>query len=211
MMGGVRSILTKPFKNYNFESRVHKELERRSDKPKVAPRHKSINKGQTVQNINLPDEEIGKKDEALDKMLQSVWVDSKGPPPPNPKDRPLPEEITVKPFPEYGIAEPKNIPPGKLSIRQALDMISKYQSNPKTFNSAYLANEYKLELHATQQILRHFQTFHMHIPKKMEERFPHLLDTLKAKVLVLESEKQKQLLDVAKDLSKSERKNLGKS
>lgn len=213
-MGGARSVLTKPFKNFNIESRVHRELERHSEKPKVAPRHKT-SQGRRLQDIDLSDEdEITKKDELLLDMLKSVRIDSTGPPPPNPKERPLPEEISTKPLPEYGIVEPKHIQPGKLTIRQALDMISKYQSDPRTFNSAHLAKEYNLELYDTQQILKHFQTFHMHIPKKMEERFPHLMDTLKEKVSVLESKKQKELLDVAKDTSeslKSKTKNIGET
>ncbi|XP_014788968.1 uncharacterized protein LOC106882715 isoform X1 [Octopus bimaculoides] len=151
---------------------------------------------------------IYSKDELLHERLKVVRVESIGPankPFKNPK---LPDRSTTLPEPKYGVVEPAHVPPGRVTISQALNLISQHQTNPKLYSTSHIASEYKLELHNAQQILKYFQVFHMHIPKKMEEKFPHLLTVLKSQMSQMESERQRKLLDFAKEAKKPSKKEI---
>ncbi|XP_014788969.1 NADH dehydrogenase [ubiquinone] 1 alpha subcomplex assembly factor 4 isoform X2 [Octopus bimaculoides] len=206
-MGNLGSALLRPLKNFNIEARAHRELDKQKLKSVLAPRYKqpAVTQGQEERE---PGPVIYSKDELLHERLKVVRVESIGPankPFKNPK---LPDRSTTLPEPKYGVVEPAHVPPGRVTISQALNLISQHQTNPKLYSTSHIASEYKLELHNAQQILKYFQVFHMHIPKKMEEKFPHLLTVLKSQMSQMESERQRKLLDFAKEAKKPSKKEI---
>ncbi|CAI9741748.1 protein NDUFAF4 homolog [Octopus vulgaris] len=206
-MGNFGSAVLRPLKNFNIEARAHRELERQKIKSVSAPRYKQpeVTQGQEERES---DPVTNSKDELLHERLKVVRVESVGPankPFKNPK---LPDRSTSLPEPEYGVVEPANVPPGRVTISQALNLISQHQTDPKLYSASHIAREYKLELHNAQQILKYFQVFHMHIPKKMEEKFPHLLTVLKSQMSQMESERQRRLLDFAKEAKNPSKKEI---
>ncbi|GAB1608773.1 NADH dehydrogenase [ubiquinone] 1 alpha subcomplex assembly factor 4-like [Argonauta hians] len=214
-MGAVRSKMMKPLRNFNVESRAHKALDKQKIKPVPAPHHKLPPTVSTTEGQPEPDPVANSRDELLHERLKVVRVESIGPANKSFESRNLPERSTSLPEPEYGVVEPDQVTPGRVTISQALNLISDHQTNPKLHSAANIAQQYNLELYNTQQMLKHFQVFHMHFPKKMEERFPHLLSMLKTQMSSLESERQKKLLDLAKESDKTESsetvKNIEKS
>ncbi|KAG8309151.1 mitochondrial respiratory chain complex I assembly [Homalodisca vitripennis] len=90
-------------------------------------------------------------------------------------ERPLPlsrhtdEEVTYG----YSESEEQHIPPGRVSLKQALQFISDSQSDPDKHTSTAIAAQYKLDINTTNDILEHFKMFNVHIQKK--EKDPALM------------------------------------
>lgn len=86
------------------------------------------------------------KDPKLDKYLKDIYVKSHDPKPLNTSDssRPLPTNRENPTIPELGYREPAKITKGKLSIRQALQMINQHQEDPMKNTPGLLANEFTI-------------------------------------------------------------------
>ncbi|XP_058804126.1 protein NDUFAF4 homolog isoform X2 [Phymastichus coffea] len=154
----------KLLKNWNIENRAHKIISR--EKPKAAPTYDS-----TLQQIELvnklePDykQKAQRKDQQLNDNLKKVYVTSnsteiqeidqrKNPNRPLPKDRLLHEDF---PFGHY---EPPEIKPGRISLRQAVELLSNRKTNPKKYTASYIAAEYKLEKEVVENILEYYSLF----------------------------------------------------
>lgn len=46
---------------------------------------------------------------------------------------------------EYGVYEPKEVKPGKITLRQSLEFLNKHSANPETYTADIIAKEYKME------------------------------------------------------------------
>ncbi|RZC42328.1 NDUFAF4 -like protein [Asbolus verrucosus] len=147
-MGKVLSLIGRPLRNFNLESRAHKVISK--DKPTAAPKHKSdqIDYDRIMKEHPEVYEESLKKDKQLDIFLKDVYVQSHDPispqkSQPNP-ERPLPlDRSQVTDF-EYGIKEPEKIPSGKTTLRNALQFITDHQTNPKLHSVKKIALDHSI-------------------------------------------------------------------
>lgn len=169
-------------KNFNVENRAQKVLQ--SEAPRPAPRHPSTAAAFDNLTQEHPEylDEQKKKHKKLDEYLKNVRVNSKGQ---NPEivtksDRHLPENRRRTLLSDYGFTEPEVIPEGRASLRQALNFIAQHHLSPKDNSADTIAEQYKLNTTHVQNILKYFQTFHMHIPKEMLAKNPKLLDSMQA-------------------------------
>lgn len=71
---------------------------------------------------------------------------------------------------EFGYLIPDVIPEGRVSLKQVFEFIGKHQNDPTGYTAQMIADEYKLELNQVQDVLRHFQAFHMYVPKKIRDK-----------------------------------------
>lgn len=94
-------------------------------------------------------------------------------------NRPLPTSTAHVGFFELGFkeTEPDQIPPGKCSLRQAVQFIEDYKMSPKEWTKERISNEYKLNPEDVNNVLEHFRLFTVHIPEKGEEKKKVLLRT----------------------------------
>lgn len=74
--------------------------------------------------------------------------------------------------------EPEKVSRGRTTLRQALEFITKHQSDPQTWTAERIAADYKLNAMAVAKILKYFHTFEVFIPDK---------DSNKGNVLLNES------------------------
>ncbi|XP_046374316.1 NADH dehydrogenase [ubiquinone] 1 alpha subcomplex assembly factor 4-like [Haliotis cracherodii] len=180
-MGRAVSKMSRPLKNFNVENRAHRAIDKQGDQPKVAPRYPSsaplLDKFADDHPEYLTAQKT-KHGKLVDNM-RKLQLDSHGPPPEiKSKPRPKPESRDKLEDPEFGFLEPERIPAGRTSIRQAMQFITQHQSAPQDYKSSQIAHEYKLDEVHVQQILKYFQTFHMHLPKALLDKHPKLMDSL---------------------------------
>ncbi|XP_048842352.1 NADH dehydrogenase [ubiquinone] 1 alpha subcomplex assembly factor 4 [Brienomyrus brachyistius] len=163
------SRITRVFRNFNLENRVHREIGK--VKPLAAPRHSSFKNNETSEFSDS----IHKKNDPLLNLLKSVYVESREPPVqdlrPNRMDaevrRPLKFSLPGDP---YGfMTDVKDVPKGKLSIVEALNVLNQHKNSPKTWTPEKLAQEYSLDLKDTKGLLEFFVPFDVKIiPPKSE-------------------------------------------
>lgn len=180
-MGKVMSHFVKrPVRNWNVENRAFREIERQKDKPKLAPLHASTEKPiQDFRDDNpglLNEQQM--KNEALHSRLGEMLA--KPDKVPEPRSRSLPEDRGMREDPEYGYLEPTHVSKGFCSIRQALEFICEHHTDPKQNTANQIAQQYSLEPHNVEQILRHFKPLQVQIPKTDEKS---LLASTKASLL----------------------------
>ena len=65
---------------------------------------------------------------------------------------------------EYGYKEPEKIPEGRISIKQAMEMLNRYSADPKVHSAQVLAKDYKLKPVHVQSIVKHFQALLLQMP-----------------------------------------------
>lgn len=88
---------------------------------------------------------------------------------------------------EYGFEEPKNIPLGKVSMKQLLDLINNHEVKPHEFSPEVLAEHYKLNVDDVRNIVKYYKPFQVHVPKKQPKKegpkglklIQHKIDQLK--------------------------------
>lgn len=162
--------VSKPVREFNLEQRVAKELSR--EKRPAAPRHQT-SAALFEEAVRGQSEEVKsklrEKDEELHHRLKSVYVTSEDvtlpikPIKDNP-DRPLPIDRSVTVDPEFGFIEPKSVPYGKVTLRRAVEAISRHQEDPVLWTARRLAIEHKLSVELTEKMLKYFQTFVLVVP-----------------------------------------------
>lgn len=84
-------------------------------------------------------------------------------------EKKLPKSTEEVKYPYYGFEEPYIIPKGKLSLRQALDLIGKYQQDEEKWNVEVLSEEFKLDVDTTRNIVTHFRAFQIHLPASLNK------------------------------------------
>ncbi|XP_077443229.1 NADH dehydrogenase [ubiquinone] 1 alpha subcomplex assembly factor 4 isoform X2 [Stigmatopora argus] len=167
------------FKNFNIESRIQREIAK--EKPRSAPKHKLNLPSSTCYNAAEDISGADQRNNSLLMNLKSVYVESKDT-----------EGGTVKPLKELkevfvdedGKTPPmkliipgnseafsnlKNIPYGKLTITDALKALSRHQSQPQTWTSMKISEEFSLNLKETNSFLEFFIPFQIQIiPPQVE-------------------------------------------
>ncbi|KAG7157242.1 NDUFAF4-like [Homarus americanus] len=155
-MGKVMSAMsrraTKPLREFNLETRVMKEITK--ERRPAAPWHESTAK-LIQQSVQAQPEEMTRqleeRDDHLLDRLKKVYVQSVDPEPqtqpqiPENLDRPLPTDRTVLPDLDFGFYEPKSVPYGKITLRDAVDAISKHQQDPELWTPKKISYEFKLD------------------------------------------------------------------
>ena len=105
------------------------------------------------------------------KKLSQVYVTSTGD---NPivqrKEKELPKDCHTHEEYMYGIHEPIKIPYGKLSLRQVVELLDKYATDPVTNTPEKLASDYKIDLKLAIDMTTYFRPFKVHLPPKKEKQ-----------------------------------------
>ncbi|XP_060093433.1 NADH dehydrogenase [ubiquinone] 1 alpha subcomplex assembly factor 4 [Heteronotia binoei] len=162
MMG---ARVTRVFHNFNLESRAHREIGKA--KPASAPRHPVTPAAVAPQdNPHQFQEEIKKKDEYLHALLKEVYVDSRDPSVVKNNRGSLPsktEERRLAKAGQLGHLDVKTVPRGKISVIEALTLLSNHHHSPNEWTAETIANEYNLELKDVTALLTYFIPFSVKI------------------------------------------------
>ena len=79
--------------------------------------------------------------------------------------RDLPLNRTAVPETEFGFTEPAKVRPGKVTLKQAMEIMSFHQEDPATYGPALLAEMYHCREADMDALLRHFRLFTLYLPK----------------------------------------------
>ncbi|KAJ6638137.1 Protein NDUFAF4 like [Pseudolycoriella hygida] len=174
-MGKVLSVASRKARRFNVESRAHRLLDK--EKPDPAPKFKSniLDYNKVLEEQPNFAELQSKKNIELDDRLKRVYVTSTDTVVDVPSDK-----QTQKPLPlnkkqvvdyEYGYLEPEKVAPGRVTLRQAMTFISNHSSEPETWTTQRISDEYKLKPNIVDSVLKHFYTFELYVPeiKKKEK------------------------------------------
>lgn len=66
-------------------------------------------------------------------------------------------------LPTYGFEEPKVVPSGKCSLKQALEFITKHQNDPSTHSVASIANTYNMKSADIKNIVEYFRAYQLYV------------------------------------------------
>ncbi|XP_066600654.1 protein NDUFAF4 homolog [Prorops nasuta] len=157
-------ILVSYMRRFNIENRAYKQISK--IKPDPAPLSKrgveQLEKARQVDPKFLEDHY--KVDKNLNKYLQQVFItssrdqetciDSR-------KDinKPLPKKVFSFEENESSFYRSKNSVPGKCSLQNVLEFLSKNATDPNKYSSEYIATQYKLDQKAIENILHYYQIF----------------------------------------------------
>ncbi|XP_013778788.1 protein NDUFAF4 homolog [Limulus polyphemus] len=175
-MGKPYSVfIRRPLQNFNVENRATKVL---SDKKlRKAPKHPSSVPYVNSLGSDPKAEEHSVIQNDLVERLKSVKVvsqDPEGKVQENVQEveekRLLPQDRKPQDQPEYGFMEPTRIPPGKVKIRQALEFITNYNSDPQQWTVGIIAKEHNMNNTDVEHIVKYFKTFQLYIPQKALEK-----------------------------------------
>ncbi|XP_077485582.1 NADH dehydrogenase [ubiquinone] 1 alpha subcomplex assembly factor 4 [Amblyomma americanum] len=180
---------SKPVRNFNIENRVEKVIS--AAKPKSAPRHPSAAKHETEMGLADTSKLLEKREDLLER-LRSVKVVSSDPnaqvqettPPPT-SERPLPQSRTTPEQRKYGFFEPSLVPRGKLTLRQATQLLADAQNDPAQFTPQALAAQYNLSEQDVHSVLKYFGVFNMYESSKSTTRSQDFLqiEEMKAELM----------------------------
>uniref|UniRef100_A0A1B6GRD2 NADH dehydrogenase [ubiquinone] 1 alpha subcomplex assembly factor 4 n=1 Tax=Cuerna arida TaxID=1464854 RepID=A0A1B6GRD2_9HEMI len=170
----IYSLAVREVKMVNIERRAEKVISK--DKPIPAPMYPStVKELKRLKEEQISTEHLHTKDKQLDEYLKKVYVSTPDPVPKSERpvnpERPLPlsrhtdDEVTYG----YSESEEQRIPPGRISLKQALQFISDNQTDPVKHPSTAIASHYKLDIDTTNDILEHFKMFNVHVQKKKED------------------------------------------
>ncbi|KAF7253772.1 NADH dehydrogenase [ubiquinone] 1 alpha subcomplex assembly factor 4, partial [Varanus komodoensis] len=150
--------VTRVLSKFNLENRAHQEIAKA--KPTPAPRHPTT----AVQdNTGRFQEEIKQKDEYLHTLLKEVYVDSRDPTMHVNKGTKKKAEHRISKIAGLGHLDIQTVPKGKISIAEALFLLSNHQRSPQTWTEQKIAEEYSLELKDVADLLTYFIPFAMEI------------------------------------------------
>ncbi|KAM8954268.1 NADH dehydrogenase [ubiquinone] 1 alpha subcomplex assembly factor 4 [Pelodytes ibericus] len=170
--------ITRVVKNFNLENRTHRLIGK--DKPRAAPLHPSTEEAHRSLLAKHPDiqETVYKKDDQLLSRLKDVYVDSTDPShevknevshPSEQEEHRLPK-LTMRSVP-FDLLNVNSIPNGKISIMEALLVLSNHKRFPDTWTAEKIAKDYNLEIKDSQALLEYFIPFDVKIipPKDTKE------------------------------------------
>lgn len=162
------ALVSQPVRDFNIENRVEKVIS--AAKPRAAPRHPSDAKYEAETSL-VDRSKVVEKQEDLVERLRNVKVVSSDPqnqervaPPPAGSARALPQSRTTPQQRKYGFFEPSVVPRGRLTLRQATQMLSDAQTNPAKFTPQALAAQYDLSEKDVHSILKYFRVFNVVMP-----------------------------------------------
>ncbi|KAJ4433538.1 hypothetical protein ANN_15847 [Periplaneta americana] len=90
--------------------------------------------------------------------------------------RPLPQDRSAVEEPVYGYREPRMVPQGRFTLKQAIKFISDHQENPSTWTAAAIAKQYNINQDKLEKILFYYRTFQVHIPEKVGKKIPKKIE-----------------------------------
>jgi NADH dehydrogenase [ubiquinone] 1 alpha subcomplex assembly factor 4 len=180
------TIIKRPMQRYNVEHRAHKVLDK-IENPAApamrAPMYQSDK--QILDQVRQENPELGaemkRKDETLHAHLKDVYVTSKDPPGMAPAeqstrqvhlDRPLPLDRTVNSevfIPGLLRVDKRKAPRGKITLEQAMTLLTDHASKPEVHTVQSLATTYRLNPETLEDVVKHFKLFKVHIPTEKEE------------------------------------------
>uniref|UniRef100_A0A0A9XZ68 Protein NDUFAF4 n=1 Tax=Lygus hesperus TaxID=30085 RepID=A0A0A9XZ68_LYGHE len=177
-MGMVTSRIHRAAGRFNAENRAERVLAK--SKPEAAPRHPSTEKYlQELSNDNETKESLVKKDMQLDGFLKDVYVRSHDPPPiknpkfgkPSEKDR-LPQFRGTVEETELGYTEPVLVPQGKLTLKQVMQLVADFKTDPQKNDVAAIVEKYRIPSNTADNILTYFGALNVLIndPKDQKEK-----------------------------------------
>ncbi|GFQ82876.1 uncharacterized protein TNCT_356011 [Trichonephila clavata] len=120
-------------------------------------------------NSEIKNELQRKSTDLLDR-LKVVKVTSEGTLPNSVSTKPLPQAREAVEVPLYGYEEPKNIPEGKCSLRQALGFITQHQNDPQTHSIKSIAENHTMKEIDVENIIKHFRVFELYISRDGKSR-----------------------------------------
>ncbi|CAN9507596.1 unnamed protein product [Ophioblennius macclurei] len=158
--------VSRVFRNFNLESRVHRELAK--EKPNPAPRHLAREPPAAPVPTNVTE-----KNEPLLEHLRSVYVESTepqlAPAAEEPQKSMALKEAGRRPLKYHfpgsmsGLGELTDIPKGKLTIVEALKALGSHQHRPQTWTPEKIAEEFCLDPQETKALLEFFVPFKVEI------------------------------------------------
>ncbi|XP_055332053.1 NADH dehydrogenase [ubiquinone] 1 alpha subcomplex assembly factor 4-like [Paramacrobiotus metropolitanus] len=195
---GLRQILTRGvrrvFRNWNVENRAMRAIDRpdRAAPPRYPTEEKMISeaaKQDPTPKSQIPGLET-EKNPVLDDWLKKVKVYSKdvplspsfdGPVERDPRQhnpqKPLPQERAPPEENEFGTARYNSnlpLPPGKLTLKSALQLLSSHQQEPSEWTVPELSRQFNISEADVADLIRYFGIFAIHVPQKDEE--PKVVD-----------------------------------
>ncbi|XP_055325877.1 protein NDUFAF4 homolog, partial [Sitodiplosis mosellana] len=84
-------------------------------------------------------------------------------------DKPLPISRSTDYF-ALGYKESNKVPPGRVSLLQAINFITKHQQQPEVWTIEKIAEENKIKPEVAKDIIDHFRAFEVHMSKNVEQR-----------------------------------------
>ncbi|XP_062953650.1 NADH dehydrogenase [ubiquinone] 1 alpha subcomplex assembly factor 4 [Cynocephalus volans] len=157
------AVVIRAIKNFNLENRAQREISKM--KPSPAPRHPSSEirlREQMSHHLEIKGE-IARKDDKLLTLLKDVYVDSRDPVSTlQVKDAEIPQEPKEFRLPKdhcFDVINLKNIPKGKISIVEALTLLSNHKLYPERWTAEKIAEEYQLDQKDVNSLLKYFVTF----------------------------------------------------
>lgn len=193
------AFVGRPVRDFNIENRVERAIG--VEKPKAAPRHPSDAKYERTK-ATTDTSAVKEKREDLLKRLRSVKVVSSSQVQgtvPLKLDRPLPQSRAVPLIQKYGYFEPATIPRGRLTLRQATQMLADVKMDPGTFTAEAVAAQYSLDVRDVREVLHYFSIFRVH-SIHLAQRDLTSIDDVKSELLSSRQDSQEgQISDVQND------------
>lgn len=91
----------------------------------------------------------------------------------------LPTITRARPEPEYGVATPKTVPPGKITLELYIKILDERHYTPDVWTNKHIAEQFNIEEEHVDMITDHFKPYKVfkyekehvpwHSPRKMEE------------------------------------------
>ncbi|KAH8022008.1 hypothetical protein HPB51_020618 [Rhipicephalus microplus] len=114
-------------------------------------------------------------------------------------DRPLPQSRAVPLIQKYGYFEPATIPRGRLTLRQATQMLADVKMDPGTFTAEAVAVQYSLDVRDVREVLHYFSIFRVH-SIHLAQRDLTSIDDVKSELLSSRQDSQEgQISDAQND------------
>ncbi|CAH8509972.1 unnamed protein product [Schistosoma rodhaini] len=165
-MGKVMSSARRFILNFNVEDRAMKHLEVNKNVFKAPPKHPG-----TITIVDERYEKLSAHNPELDKNINSLGIVAKslnkgilpeGMEYVSKTTRKLPQKYDgISPYPppseDFGFIVPESVPEGRLTMRQAIKLISTHQKNVTDVGS--LSESFSLDKEKTKQILDYFSLF----------------------------------------------------
>jgi NADH dehydrogenase [ubiquinone] 1 alpha subcomplex assembly factor 4 len=172
-------FLVRPAQRYNVENRAMKLLDKieKSEKPVVtAPKHPPTEKylmeliqkhPEIMENVKKPAKEIieGVKQIKIkttvvpyEYNVREESNESKS------MARQLPERRQKLFLAEMGVKDPDRVPVGKVSLREAVQLIKAHGSEPENYTAEKIAKVHDLQLHDVENVLDHFKPYFYYYP-----------------------------------------------
>lgn len=157
-------FVSKPVRDFNIENRAGKVIS--AAKPKPAPRYPSDSKHETEMGLADANRLQEKREDLVERLrnIKVVSSDAKeqGTAQPPKSERPLPQSRTTAEQQKYGFFEPSVVPRGRLTLRQATQLLADAQNDPAQFTPQALATQYSLSEQDVHSVLKYFGVFTMY-------------------------------------------------